>query len=221
VGAAAALPVRLRVNVVGDEEREFDRLYQGLLRRDLHAGLQSLDFAPVLRPESAPRTCSFSALSYPDYVLTVRRERRKAMVLGVPMDGAREPEAPLACRATRRHDLVIGPDGLLYKCTNDVGRAGRAYGAVAPGAPAQPANLLPWLMHDCVQDERCARCPALPVCGGGCRHRRRFQPDQFAATGYCEAYLQELADRMQERVRSGGATVAGEQVGQASGRRPA
>lgn len=217
--AAAMLSVRLRVNVVRDDEAEFDALYAGLIRRSLHTRLESAQFAYVFEPECGPQGCGFSAMPYPAYVRTVRRERPKAAALGVPIDFSCQPETT-GCAATRQYDLVIGPDGLLHKCTNDVGRADRAYGSVAAGAPVNLANLVPWLRHDCLQDERCARCPALPGCGGGCPHRRRFQPEQFDAMRFCESYLEELADRMRECVEAGGATIARSGAGRDGRRRP-
>jgi len=138
-------------------------------------------------------------MPYPIYAQVSTRERRRAKASRLPVDDACWPEE-IGCRATTRHSMVIGPDGLLYKCPHDVGLAERSYGSVETGTPTNLANLVPWLMYDWLQYERCAECPALPGCGGGCPHLQRFQPEQFDAMRYCESFLHQLRDRIRDRV---------------------
>ncbi len=197
--AAGRIPTHLRINLGRDEPAEFDRLYEALIRRNLHRHLTKIDFAHILVPECGPRGCRFSAMSYPVYAQVSTRERRRARALRLPMNDTCRPEA-IGCSATARHHMVIGPDGLLYKCPQDVGLAERSYGSVETGTPPNLANLVPWLMYDWLQYERCAECPVLPGCGGGCPHLHRFQPEQFDAMQYCESLLQQLRDRIRERV---------------------
>jgi uncharacterized protein len=197
--AAGRIPVHLRINLGRDEPAEFDRLYDGLIRRKLHQHLTKIDFAHILVPECGLRGCRFSAMPYPVYAQVSARERRRAKALRLPINDSCRPEA-IGCSATTRHSMVIGPDGLLYKCPQDVGLAERSYGSVETGTPTNLANLVPWLMYDWLQYERCAECPVLPGCGGGCPHLHRFQPEQFDEMGYCESLLKQLHDRIRDRV---------------------
>lgn len=196
--AARRIPTRLRINLGRDEPAEFDLLYDALIRRNLHQHLKRVHFAHVFAPECGPRGCGFAAMPYPIYAHVSTRERRRANALRLPVDDACWPEE-IGCRATTRHSMVIGPDGLLYKCPHDVGLAERSYGSVETGTPTNLANLVPWLMYDWLQYERCAECPVLPGCGGGCPHLQRFQPEQFDAMRYCESFLQQLRDRIHDR----------------------
>jgi uncharacterized protein len=196
--ASRTLPAYLRINVGRDDEGEFDRLSDGLRRRRLHERLQSLYYAYVFGPECGALGCRPAAADYPAHVRTVVRERRKALALGLPVNVTCQPES-LGCVATARAHQVIGPDGRLYKCPEDLGLPERAYGSIAAGAAARLANWTPWLTYDWLSDARCARCPALASCGGGCPHRRLFQPLQFDQIRYCEGYLQDLEDRIRLR----------------------
>lgn len=197
--AARRIPLHLRINLGRDEPAEFDRLYEALIRRKLHQHLTKMHIAHILVPECGPRGCRFAAMPYPIYAQVSTRERRRAKASRLPINDTCRPEA-IGCSATTRHSMVIGPDGLLYKCPQDVGLAERSYGSVETGTPTNLANLVPWVMYDWLQYERCAECPVLPGCGGGCPHLQRFQPEQFDAMGYCESLLQQLRDRIRDRV---------------------
>ncbi|MBI5684079.1 MAG: radical SAM protein [Verrucomicrobia bacterium] len=197
VFAAQRLPVHLRINIVRDDKAGFDALYRQLIRRDLHRHLQALFFAYVFDPECGGRHARFAAMTYPAYARIAARERRKARALGLPVHADFRP-TQVGCIATDRFNMVIGPDGRLFKCTEDIGMAERAYGSIEPGSPVKLNNLVPWLLYDGLQDPRCVRCPILAECNGGCPHIRRFQPGQLEAMRYCEGHLQEIKDRIRE-----------------------
>lgn len=195
--AARRLPVYLRVNIVRDDKAGFDALYEQMLQRELHRHLQSFFFAYVFNPECGARNGRFAAMTYPAYARIAARERRKARELGLPVHADFRP-TQVGCIATERFSMVIGPDGRLFKCTEDVGMAERAYGSIKPGSPVKLANLVPWLVYDGLQDPRCIECPILGECSGGCAHIRRFQPGQLETMRYCEGHLREIQDRIRE-----------------------
>lgn len=72
----------------------------------------------------------------------------------------------VTCTAARDADLVIGPDGELWKCWEDVTKPGASQGNLldADLSAAHPATVV----HDPFADDRCRACIALPVCLGGC-----------------------------------------------------
>lgn len=195
--AAQRLPVYLRINIVRDDKAGFDALYEQLRQRELHRHLQALFFAYVFGPECGGRDGHFAAMTYPAYARIAARERQKARALGLPVQADFRP-SQVGCIATDRFSMVIGPDGRLFKCTEDVGMAERAYGSIELGSPVRLDNLMPWLLYDWSQDPRCVRCPILAECSGGCPHIRRFQPRQLEAMRYCEGHLLEIKDRIRE-----------------------
>ena len=70
------------------------------------------------------------------------------------------------CAATSIAAVTIDPEGLLYKCPDDAGQPGRAYGSVFSESVANPGNLLHWLSYDWFNHAECRECTMLPQCAG-------------------------------------------------------
>jgi uncharacterized protein len=199
---AGALEVTLRVNLARDDEAEFDALYEALLRRGLHKRLSLIYFADVRQPECGRERCS-GLLARKQYVRVLARERGKAAALGLPTNTL-SFITPGGCVATRTSGIAIGPDGLLYKCPEDLGLDDRAYGSVF-NDDLDLANLVPWLTHDGLQYEPCRNCPVLPQCGGGCPHKRLFQARELKRDDFCHWLLRvDLPNRIREYVARDG-----------------
>jgi uncharacterized protein len=193
---AAALDVTIRVNLSRDDEAEFDALYQALRRRGLQKRLRMIYYADVRHPEcGCSRSLSF--LSRDQYLRIVARERAKAARVGLPADTFHF-DTPFCCIATRISGVVIGPDGSLYKCPEDIGLSERAYGSVW-GADVKLSNWVPWMTHDGFQYEQCRNCSMLPQCAGGCPHRRLFQAQELRDEEFCDwSRCGNLEDRIRQ-----------------------
>jgi uncharacterized protein len=171
--AAAHLKIKLRVNIAGDSEAEFDALYEGLRARGLHETLDRIHLALVLPTECGGDDCARLSLDKSGAYHVFRRERAKLRSMGFPLSEP-VPTGSKPCGATCVDQVVIDPQGFLYKCLNDLGSIDRAYASVLPGRPVRPKNLLPWLTYDWFSHEECRACPLLPRCAGGCPHRRMW-----------------------------------------------
>lgn len=76
------------------------------------------------------------------------------------------------CAIRNRNALVIGPEGELYKCWNDVGNKSKIIGNI-DGKITNEALLLRYLVAaNPFEDPKCQECFLLPVCGGGCPYSR-------------------------------------------------
>lgn len=76
------------------------------------------------------------------------------------------------CAIRNRNALVIGPEGELYKCWNDVGNKSEIIGNI-DGKITNEALLLRYLVAaDPFENPKCQECFLLPVCGGGCPYSR-------------------------------------------------
>lgn len=76
------------------------------------------------------------------------------------------------CAVRNPMSTVIGPEGELYKCWNDVGQKEKIYGFI-DGKIVNETLLLQYLMGaDPFEDSRCIKCLLLPVCSGGCPYHR-------------------------------------------------
>ncbi|GAF71407.1 unnamed protein product, partial [marine sediment metagenome] len=199
VFAAEKLDVFIRINLTQDDEAEFDQLYSGIIERDLHKSLKAVNIAHVFVPECSRTDVDLESLHYQTYVEIERRERAKAKALGVPMKAFFPFTRVEGCTATCKSSTSIGPDGLLYKCVEDVGLADRAYGTVFDGSDVKLDNLFPWLKYDWFKYEMCKECLILPTCAGGCAHKRLFQSDELQNENFCYWHLRgDLENKLRE-----------------------
>lgn len=73
------------------------------------------------------------------------------------------------CTAVRATELVVGSDGELWKCWDDIGNPDETIGTVFDVHTANE-RIRPWLGYDPFTDDDCRSCIALPGCMGGCAH---------------------------------------------------
>ena len=81
------------------------------------------------------------------------------------------------CGAISLNSFVIGPDGKLYKCWNDIGHTERIIGEVGNDI-IMNENFTKWLSYKPVHDEECAECKIFPVCFGGCPYTKITENDK-------------------------------------------
>ena len=79
------------------------------------------------------------------------------------------------CGADYNNSFVIGPDGRIFKCWNELGIDGREIGTLKDGMQ-ESTQLYSYMMYDATQDDECAACNYLPVCMGGCPYMRLKNP---------------------------------------------
>lgn len=190
VAASGELDVHLRINLTRDDQGEWDRLYEGLVSRNLDKTLKTVNIANVYQPEPEHARSGEvrSNVAHEAYVDVVRRQRRSAREQGLPMHMSLSWRVPGGCAATSEAAFTIDPDGFVYKCPEDAGWPERAYGSVFVDGALNQQNSLSWLAYDWFQYEECRDCAALPKCAGGCAHRRLFQPD-LEKDDYCYWFL--------------------------------
>lgn len=79
------------------------------------------------------------------------------------------------CGADSDNSFVIGPDGRIYKCWNEIGIEGREIGTLKEGI-REGQQLHSFLLYDATRDPECVACKFLPVCMGGCPYMRQYNP---------------------------------------------
>ena len=81
------------------------------------------------------------------------------------------------CSAECLSGLVVDSDGLLYKCWDDIGIADRSIGKITEDGATHNQILLDYMLYDPTKDDECKECKYLPICMGGCPHRRQYLPE--------------------------------------------
>lgn len=79
------------------------------------------------------------------------------------------------CGADFNNGFVIGSDGRIFKCWNEIGIKGREIGTLKEGIK-ETSLLHSFLLYDATQDPECVDCKFLPVCMGGCPFMRQHNP---------------------------------------------
>jgi len=168
--------VNLRINICHDDDCDFDALCAGLIERQLDKRLAGIYLAAInwdfarcgqCLPQNGNDTTSQAAQ------LACHRYKMRAVELGLPVSLL--PSARLGCCVANAVDgVVIGHDGTLYKCLNDVGHADRGFGSVHRADDIRWENLQPWLDYSWTSRSECRECELFPLCAGDCPHKSLF-----------------------------------------------
>lgn len=89
------------------------------------------------------------------------------------------------CAIRNRNSIVIGPEGELYKCWNDVGDTSKVFGHLGSSISNEKLLLRYLVGSDPFEDPRCQECILLPVCGGGCPYSRLQRDTQHPNINVC------------------------------------
>lgn len=101
------------------------------------------------------------------------------------------------CSVRNAMSIVIGPEGELYKCWNDVAKPDKVYGHIGSGITNEKVLYDYLTKADPFDDERCRACLLLPVCGGGCPYARMIDLEKKTNKA-CPLNVTNLADYLWE-----------------------
>ena len=98
------------------------------------------------------------------------------------------------CTATNISSYVIGPQGDIYKCWEDVGNPKWVVGNVAEKKYTNEALLEEYILFGSnISDPRCWKCPMLPVCENTCARRRIENLFHGASDELCNLLNEKVA----------------------------
>jgi uncharacterized protein len=104
------------------------------------------------------------------------------------------------CVGTTHNKFVVGPEGELYKCWEDVGKPTMVIGDIYEDEPITNPELRAQysIGTDPYSDPDCRACFVLPICGGGCANKR-LRAKQFGEKGceFCSPYKENLTDYLE------------------------
>lgn len=109
------------------------------------------------------------------------------------------------CCADSLNSFVVGVDGLLYKCWNDIGIEEYSIGKLSDEGISEHnmKRNAEYLLYDACQDKICIECKYLPICMGGCPNKRLQNMNHCCDTKYIlQDYLKACATSIiEERKR--------------------
>ena len=112
-------------------------------------------------------------------------------------------QAVFGCTLTQKNGFVVGPDGELYKCWDDVGLENMVVGHI-DDISNWNMPLIAESMIACsyLDDPECKECFFFPVCNGGChriRQKNLHSEVKHSSCTYFKGNLEELLELHYER----------------------
>lgn len=185
------ISIGFRVNVDKSNQLEYPRIYSYLKERygkysiNVHPGYVTDDFC------AEPNSCCFEVDEVNNFVLEQYDTHNIPISLYPrPMFGE--------CSARHITSFVIGPEGELYKCWNDIGKKGKTIGTVKEISLSHELMLKYLMENDPLSDVNCEDCFCFPICEGGCPYKRIYQKD--SQDSFCKAKREGIIDKLKRHI---------------------
>ena len=173
--------VGLRMNVDTGNFGEAEALLRILATEGL-AGKLTIDAAQLTddadNPDAPSASYAVRCFTNAEYAQKLLQFQELARSYGFGSDPRLPGPAGAPCTAVRANELVVGSNGELYKCWNNVGNKAEVVGDIRNYQDTN-GRLHKWLNYNPFANEECRSCIALPVCMGGCA-AHAMQPKQYA-----------------------------------------
>lgn len=155
----------VRVNVDSRNEEEFVFVYRYFKEHYPDDFGKRLRVYPGFvkgddKPESS---CFFDSVRQGEFIARVFRKYGIAPLSLYP------PRRTQSCTMTNRNSFVVGPEGELYKCWDDVGLAERVVGSIGEKSVWDMSQIAEDMVAaSYFDDPECKECKFFPICDGGC-----------------------------------------------------
>lgn len=160
---APSVRVNIRVNIDAGNTDKFVTVFDCFYRKQYANVVVTPAF---VENQTGDYGCAFSGREQLDFIVRLFREH------GMNFKSFYPSYARAECSVRNKNVVVIGPEGEVYKCWNDVGRQDRVVGDIW-GHTSNERLLLQYLAGaDPFDDIECKKCVLLPVCSGGCPYKR-------------------------------------------------
>ena len=184
--------VHIRVNVDARNEDEFMDVYR-LIRERYPKDERIMVYPGFVTGDAHPdASCFFDSDSKGRFVANVLKKHGVS-----PM--SLFPSSPAAgCTLTKRNAFVVGPDGELYKCWNDVGIPEAVVGHIDSFTDWNVARIAKGMVAaSYLDDEECRRCFYFPVCDGGCHQARMKNLEDGGNRDVCSYFKHHLDELLE------------------------
>jgi len=176
--------VLIRVNIDENNAESFLPLYDELMLR--FAGKVTISPAFVGDSTEKGTTCLFDKRKQQSFLFNLFNKR------GLNLIGFYPSMFRTECAVRSQGSYIIGPEGELYSCWNDVGNPNKIYGYINGKITDEREFIKFKVTADALYDKECQECLLYPVCGGGCPYERIKQHDRGLNPNNCPLLKQDL-----------------------------
>lgn len=157
---APSVHIAVRVNIDNSNPEDYFKVYDYFTSK----GMTKVDVVPgfiVDREHDIP-TCAFNNRQKVEFMCNLFSDHKIKPISFFPS------LSRSSCSARNLNSLVIGPEGELYKCWEDVGRKEYVVGNLTDSSFNRDLMLRYTTGVDQLDDPKCVDCGLLPICDGGC-----------------------------------------------------
>lgn len=161
--------IHVRVNVDERNEDEYVEVYRYVMSKYAKDYGRRITVYPgfVKGDDHADSACFFDAMRQGEFV---QKMYEKYKIIPLNLFPRRHSQT---CTLTKRNGFVVGPEGELYKCWDDVGIDEMVVGSLDVNNDwNMPLIAEGMVACSYLDDPECRECSFFPICNGGC-HRIR------------------------------------------------
>jgi len=186
--------LNIRVNIDASNSNEFATIYNFIKERYPDKFIKKITIYPgFVHDDANPDIgCYFNSDAKGNFLIEMAQNHNiKALSIF--------PQIKLGgCVLTARDAYVVGPDGELYKCWNDVGKERDIIGSINSFTGWNTALIAEGMVGaSYLEDEACQKCFFFPVCDGGCPKMRMYNRRDNGKRDTC-SYLKNHAKELLE-----------------------
>jgi len=156
--------ISLRINVNKNNEDDYANMYKFI--REKYPDKDNIVVYPgfIREPNKSGSAMCYKCLFGNDrYAFWL-----KAVKQGVP-DSLYPQKTAKGCMTSQNNSLVIGPEGEIYKCWNDVNHPEKVVGYIKDKRMTNPQLICHYAFEATLfNDPKCKNCKLFPICDGGC-----------------------------------------------------
>lgn len=157
--------ISIRVNIDKSNELEFIQVFKELLH--IFHGKKNMMIYPGIIKNCGPKSLNSNFLNNYDIVEMIKRHAKNGIKIGYPQQKWN------GCGASTLYSYVVGPQGELYKCWEDIGVKDREIGNIDCQKFKNAELFNKYMLYGShYSDSECMKCSVLPICNKDCPHDR-------------------------------------------------
>lgn len=171
--------ITIRVNINKKNYMEFVEVFNEYNQFDWQ---KNIFVYPGIIKEDTPDKCSLCHSSYSNGELLELYEMLSREGVNVNFMPGRSHKG---CMLQRTSAFIIGPEGELYKCWNNVGDSTKVIGSIMDNEKRNYTLLMSYMNETSPFESECMKCKVFPICDGGCGYLRYRNKHENANFDYC------------------------------------
>lgn len=173
--------IALRININKENELDFATMLRTI--KEKYSQKNVMVYPGFIRESNKNNTMCYNTIfgkSRIDFY-------KKLSALGITVDYFPK-EVQKGCMSCHNNQLIIGPEGEIYKCWNDFNNPKKIVGFIKDKRMSNPSLINRYAYEATIYNQpECKECKVFPICTGGCswlRYQNMYQGKNFDVCTY-------------------------------------